>query len=319
MSMSDAPPPPLGEVSGEPVATREGGAPLAPKGSMGGRALITVVAIMTFLASLAAGGAMLVSQASRDWRSAISREATVQIRPLANRDMEADLRSVLKVLDATPGLGEIRPLSKRDSERLLEPWLGVGATLDEVPVPRMIVVKTTHAPPVDFAKLREALKATPNAVVDDHKIWSQRLAAMANALVALAIVVLALIVTAMALAISFATRGAMAGNREIIEVLHFVGASDRYISRQFERRFLDMGLRGALIGAGCAAALFVVAGFAARRMIATPAGDQMEALFGSFAIGWGGYASIAVIAALSAAIASQTSRIVVYRSLRTLA
>ncbi len=301
------------------LGRRDAEAALVPKGSIGGRALITVVAIMTFLSSLAAGGAVLVVQSSQDWRAAISREATVQIRPSPSRNMEADIKAVLKTLDATPGVTEIRTLSKSDSDRLLEPWLGQGVNLEEIPVPRMIVLKTSATPRVDFAKLRDAIAtAAPNATLDDHRLWSQRLATMANTFVVIALVILALLVTAMGLAVSFATRGAMAGNREIIEVLHFVGASDGFISRQFQQRFLMLGLRGAVLGAGCAAFIFFLASIASRRMIATPSGDQIEALFGSFAIGWVGYAAIATIAALSAAFSGQTSRMVVYRKLRSL-
>ena len=40
----------------------------------------------------------------------------------------------------------------------------------------------------------------------------------------------------------------MAGNREIIEVLHFVGASDAFIAREFQSHFRRLGLRGAIIG-----------------------------------------------------------------------
>ena len=45
-----------------------------------------------------------------------------------------------------------------------------------------------------------------------------------------------------------ATRSALASNREIVEVLHFVGATDRYIAREFERHFLRLGIRAGLVG-----------------------------------------------------------------------
>ncbi len=73
----------------------------------------------------------------------------------------------------------------------------------------------------------------PNATVDDHRLWLQRLSVMAGTVVVIAFVIFALVMLAMVLAVGFATRGAMAGNREIIEVLHLVGAADGYISRQF--------------------------------------------------------------------------------------
>lgn len=301
------------------VKDRAAEAPLVPASSIAGRTLIIVVAIMTFLASLAAGGAVLIGQASREWRSTVSREATIQIKPSPNRDMESDVARTVQAAKAMPGVADVRAMTKRESELLLEPWLGQGVNLDEVPVPRMIVLKLAGDPPVDFDQLRRRIiEISPNANLDDHRIWSERLADMANALVAIALLLLALIVTAMALAISFATHGAMAGNREIIEVLHFVGASDRFISKQFQRRFVWLGLRGGLIGAGMASLVFLSAGLLSRRLAATPSGEQLEALFGSFSIGWLGYSAIALIAILSAALSGQTSRMIVFRRLRRL-
>lgn len=315
-----------GEMQDAPPAPAPGGrerkpeAPLVPASSIAGRALIIVVAIMTFLASLAAGGAVLVSQASREWRSTVSREATIQIKPAPNRNIESDIARIVDIARGTPGVADVKAMTKRESELLLEPWLGQGVNLDEIPVPRMIVLKLAGGARVDFEQLRRRMvEISPNANLDDHRIWSERLADMANALVAIALLLLALIVTAMALAISFATHGAMAGNREIIEVLHFVGASDQFISRQFQRRFLWLGLRGGLIGAAAASLVFLGAGLLSRRLAATPSGEQLEALFGSFSIGWLGYSAIALIAILSAALSGQTSRMIVFRRLRRLA
>ncbi len=50
----------------------------------------------------------------------------------------------------------------------------------------------------------------------------------------------------------------MASNREIIEVLHFVGANERFISREFERHFLGLGVRAGLMGAAAAAIAFLM-------------------------------------------------------------
>ncbi len=57
--------------------------PLVPAASIAGRALVTVIAIMTFLAGLTAGTAQLVADASAGWRSSVSREVTIQVRPVA--------------------------------------------------------------------------------------------------------------------------------------------------------------------------------------------------------------------------------------------
>ena len=86
-------------------------------------------------------------------------------------------------------------------------------------------------------------------------MWAARIGTMANAVVVLAAALFALMILAMGTAIGFATRGAMAGNREIVEVLHLVGVSDAFIAREFQTHFRRLGFRGSIIG-GLAAMTF---------------------------------------------------------------
>ena len=88
----------------------------------------------------------------------------------------------------------------------------------------------------------------PGATLDDHALWVSRLSTMANTIIAVGVVLVALVLVAAGLAVTFATRGAMAGNREVVEVLHFVGANDDFIAKEFQRRFFQLGLRGSVAG-----------------------------------------------------------------------
>ncbi|MBI1868950.1 MAG: ABC transporter permease [Methylocystis sp.] len=296
-----------------------GETPLVPTSSIAGRSLVTVIAIMTFLAALAADAALLVADASSDWSSEIAREASVQVRVVSGRDIEADVRKAAGVLVAAEGVADVRVYSKAQSDTLLAPWLGQGLDLTELPAPRMIVVKLDAAKRADFEKLRRDLSvAAPSAALDDHRLWVDRLGAMARTVVAIAALIFVLIVIAMTLAVAFATRAAMVGNREIIEVLHIVGAADTYIARQFQRRFLALGLRGGVLGGGCAVLVFVLAGFLVRRWTATPGGDQIEALFGTFALGPRGFAVVAAISIAIALLTGYLSQAIVFRHLRGL-
>lgn len=327
MSSSEAPKPkPSGtpfRVMSREVAEEDGAiprkTPLVPTDSIAGRSLVIVIAIMTFLAALAAGAALLVADASVDWTREIAREASVQLRPTPGRDIEADAIKASDILRTTPGVLDIRVFSREESEALVAPWLGQGLDLKELPTPRMIVVKLDPQQRADMEELRSVLqKALPNAALDDHRLWVQRLGAMARTAVAVAVLIFVLIVSAMALAVAFATRAAMAGNREIIEVLHIVGASDGFIAREFQRRFLALGLRGGALGGTAALLFFLGAGLLSRSWTATPGGDQIEALFGAFSLGPTG---IAIVVALSAAIAilpGFMSQAIVFRQLRTL-
>ena len=63
---------------------------------------------------------------------------TIQIRPVRARPRRRG-ESAAEIARGFPGVSEVRPYSKEESARLLEPWLGSGLALDELPVPRVIV------------------------------------------------------------------------------------------------------------------------------------------------------------------------------------
>ena len=257
---------------------------LVPPDAIATRALVTVIAIMTFLASLTAGAAIMINDASRNWRQDIGQEMTIQLKPVSGRNIELDLRKVEDIARATPGIDDVKTLTRAESDKLLEPWLGAGLNLKELPVPRMIVLRLSDQKKLEHEKLRAALlQNVPGANLDDHRLWVDRLAAMSRTTVILAGVIFCLVLLAMALAVAFATRGAMAGSREVVNVLHFVGAKDSYIAREFQRHFLWLGLRGGIIGGGVAIAAFLIGGLVSGRAISGTGGDQLEALFGTTA------------------------------------
>ena len=126
------------------------------------------------------------------------------------------------------------------------------------------------------------------------------------------------VLLAAALAVAFATRGAMAGSRDSVEVLHLVGADDEFIAREFQNRFITLGLRGG--GAGGLAAVIAIAllGWLASAWSATPEADQLQAMFGAFEIGWSGYGVVVLVAVIVAAIAGLVSRVTVRNYLKAM-
>ena len=294
--------------------------PLVPISSIAGRALVTVIAIMTFLGALTAGAAVLLAGASQEWRQSVTSELTLQVRPVPGRDIDAEVAKAAALARATPGIAEAVPFDRQEGERLLEPWLGQGLDLKDLPIPRLVVLKLAGGARPDIAALRKALDGgVAGASLDDHRLWLERLAAMANTVVGIALVILALVLAAMGLAVGFATRGAMAGNREIIGVLHFVGADDRFIAAEFQYHFLRLGLRGGGIGGGAAVAVFLLASGLQSRFGGSAGADQLEALFGAFSLGVGGCLAIAAVVGLVASIAALVSRGIVRQHLRELA
>src|SRR3954469_7083496 len=290
--------------------------PIVPRASISGRALVAVVAIMTFLASITTGTVLLVSASAAEWQSEVASEITVQIRPSAGRDLERDVLSAAETLRTQPGIVEVRPFTKAESAKLLEPWLGSGLSLDELPVPRVIVARIAPGAVLDLAGLRSRVaQAAPSASVDDHRAWIERMRSMTGAIVFAGIGILALVIIATIISVSFATRGAMAANRPIVEVLHFVGAGDRYIANRFLRHFLRLGLEGGLIGGVAAMLLFGFSESIAGWFSGTPVGDQFGALLGTFSLRPSGYIALAAQAVLIAAITAWASRRTLFATL----
>ena len=290
--------------------------PIVPRASIAGRALVAVVAIMTFLASITTGTVLLVSASASEWQSEVASEITIQVRPVAGRDLDRDAAAATQAIRTQPGIVEVRPFTKEESPKLLEPWLGTGLSLDDLPVPRVIVARVQPGSKLDLAELRRAVtQVAPTASVDDHRAWIERMRSMTGATLFAGIGILALVIVATIISVSFATRGAMAANRPIVEVLHFVGAGDRYIANRFLRHFLRLGLQGGVIGGGVAMLGFGFSESIAGWFSGTPVGDQFAALLGTFTLRPSGYLALAAQAVLIAAITAWASRRTLFATL----
>src|SRR5258705_11552391 len=64
--------------------------PIVPRGSIAGRALVAVVAIMTYLASMTTGAVLLVSASAAEWQSEGASEIALPAGPLAGRGVDRD-------------------------------------------------------------------------------------------------------------------------------------------------------------------------------------------------------------------------------------
>jgi cell division transport system permease protein len=293
-------------------------APIVPAGSVSGRALTIVIAIMTFLACLTLGSVLLVRETSRGWQSQIAREATIQVKP-GDFDIDAALEKARATAASFPGVTGAEIVGREETVRLLEPWLGAGLNIEELPVPRLIVITLNEDSLPDFPALQAQLRqAVPGAALDDHRSWVGRLVSMAQTTTSVGIAILILVLSATVLTVVFATRGAMAGSDHVIEVLHFVGAQGNFIASEYRHHFLSTGLRGSMIGGGAALFLFLGIGWWTASNRATPQADQIAAMFGNFQLGWQGLASIVFIVIAIVLITALTSHLTVTRHLAEL-
>jgi cell division transport system permease protein len=212
-------------------------------------ALTTLTAMaMSFLAVLTLSAGIAADRLAENWRSELAGVATVRIS--APRDvLEARVTAALTVLATAPGVANARLLSDAEHLLLLQPWLGAGDWLDDLPVPRLIDVQIARPEP-DPATLQARLDAVaPGAVYDDHALWRQPLVRAATALRRLAWFATALIALAAAGMVALAARSTLAGNAEVVRVIRLIGGEDRFIENAFVQRLAARAALGGLAGA----------------------------------------------------------------------
>lgn len=256
--------------SGQPTGRRglfEGlrSEPLFPEKGSGGAPLTAVIGVMAFLAVLALSAVILIAASAEKWTSDLKSGLTVQIKGPDAAAIVADTTAAARALEGVPGVTSVRALSPEEAAKLLEPWLGKGNVTSYLNIPGLIELTVTPELRRDLAPLQAALaKAAPGATMDDHGEWHDRLAAAARTGELLAFGVFALIMGAACAISIFAARAGLAANKEIVALLHLVGATDQFVAAQVQRRFLAIGLRGSVAGFAAAASVIGLLGLVLR-------------------------------------------------------
>jgi cell division transport system permease protein len=298
-------------------------APVVPAGSVTGRSLTLVITIMCFLASLTAGAVYMMNQAAGDWLRGMASEVTVLVEPRARTGAATEklLGEVTGFLARQPGVTRARALTMAEMQELLAPWIGVNASLSELPVPRLIAVELGRSAPSDIEALRKALAASfqdAGVTIDDHRRWQAQIRTITRSFALGGFAILLLVGAATTAIIVSATKSAMASNRDIVEVLHFVGATDRFIAREFERHFLRLGVRAGVVGALWAVLVFLAMPTVMRLLGGGDVTiDELRRLIGVATLDIPGYILLGIVVLVIAALCMLTSRIGVYRILNS--
>ena len=214
------------------------------------RLLPWLIAFMVFLAVLAIGGILVLNATATRWDQGVGGTLTVQIA--ATEDAKTDqnnLQEVLNVIAAQAGVERYIVIDEDRMMALLSPWLGASAKAGDLPLPKLIDVGLSDEAKFDLKAFTRALQLrVPEASVDDHRVWLQRLVKLIRTVQLIAMAILVLIALATIGTVVFTTRTGLAVHKEAIEVLHLIGAQDSYIAGQFAGRAMMLGLKGGLIG-----------------------------------------------------------------------
>ncbi|MEM6913818.1 MAG: FtsX-like permease family protein [Pseudomonadota bacterium] len=289
-------------------ALRRGAAPILPENGISGFSLAIVIGVLAFLAGIAMTGFFAVDTAVRGWSGELTGTITIQVRGASSADIETSAGQVLEILQDTDGLANTTRLSKDATMDLLRPWIGTDVLPDDLPLPALYTAEVTPELRQDLAPLRRRLAdTTDGASLNDHGAWTDQLVRSARRVRGLAFVAFVLVIAAAASVIVFAARAGLTAHRNIVEVLHLVGATDGFIASQIGRRYLVLGTLG---GAGGAVGAVIATKFLA--VVTEDAGGFLP----SFSIGMETALWLLVIPVLLGGLATVSARIAVLQTLR---
>jgi cell division transport system permease protein len=316
---NQAPHPALPAIVQPQAKTRRprGKAPIVPPASVTGRSLGIVIGIMVFLASLTAGAVYIVNQSAAAWLRDVASEVTVQVKPEGSaEDVEKTAAEIARFLTGQTGVQRANLLTLDQSAELVEPWLGQVSAIKELPLPRLIAVQVDRDNPPDVAALRTAMvNKFPTAMLDDHRAWQSQIRRVTGSLAMAGLAIIALVATATVAIVVSAARSAIASNRDIVEVLNFVGAEERFIARQFELHFLKLGIKAGIVGATAAGLVFFLMPLIAEFMSGAAFHAEYRRLVGTGRLDLMGYFCLLLVVVVIAAICQLTSRYGVRRIL----
>lgn len=215
-----------------------------------------IIAIAVFIFAVTLSGVLSINSMIQTWNQSILGSLTVQIMPVNDADREkaqaetlAYQERAIDYLKNVKGIAKISVLPDSQLQKLIEPWLGDGVDISSLPIPRIIDIKLEPGAKINFVQLSQDLaKASPQASVDNHKLWLNKLIDFADGLKALAMAILFLVITITSGAIFYTTQTSMGMYKDIIEILHTMGAKDAYVAQQYAKRMAFFGLIGGLIG-----------------------------------------------------------------------
>lgn len=215
-----------------------------------------MISISVFLFAVTLAGVLSVNSMLVNWNYSILGSLTVQIIPMNSTDrqkaMEETLeqqQKVVALMEAMPEVERVVPLSDKQLQKLLNPWLGDDVNIADLPMPRLVDVKLKKGVDIDYDMLAEKLVTiAPQASLDNHKLWLNKLINLASGLKMLALSVLLLVVGVTSGAIFYTTQTSLGLHKDVIEILHLMGAKDTYIAQQYAFRTAWLGFVGGVIG-----------------------------------------------------------------------
>lgn len=211
--------------------------------------------LMVFIAVLILAGGMAAVSTLNTWSATVSGSMTVQI-PVTDdkglpRDevLSDDIELVLTVLRTSPGVMGAKVLDQEQMAALMAPWIGDKTDIEGLPLPKVIDVSIDTQNPPDIDKLTEDLsEQVPMAQLDSHRMWLGGLIDLANGCIKVTGFILLLLFLTTAFTVIYAAKTSLSVHKNVISLVHMMGANDSYIAWQYATRTFRLTFLGGAMG-----------------------------------------------------------------------
>lgn len=274
--------------------------------------LRVIVAVSVFLFAITLAGVLGINSMFENSKKQVVSNFTVQVLPLPNHEeSQKDLQNVVSFFENYPDVKEVIVLSDKELHMLLEPWLGNNVDINLLPIPKLLDVKINNASHFDYKELMVRLsEVSPQASINDHNLWLSRLLKFINSLKMLAVTVLILVAGGCVSAIVYAAKTGLNIHRDIIQILHTMGATDEYIAINYVKQITLMSVVAGFIG--------TLVAVPAIMLIGDMATGIETGIFNSVSFGIEEWFKILLLPIVSSILVAATAYITVVKTLRSM-
>jgi cell division transport system permease protein len=243
------------------------------KGS-GGFYLVVLIALMSFLSVLALTSSFALSEMTERWTSGLENKASIEVTAEGENGEALEPQTIKNIatriygfLNTHPAVENAIIMSDEEIAKLVSPWLGDDMELANIPLPGIVTVQFNEDIEFDLDNFKANINdLAPTARIDLHEGWLANVLRFTGALNFASLLVSFVIGVTTIVAVAGAVQSRMAIYKEDLELLHLMGASDRYISRQLQRYVLIIALKGAAIGVIIGLIILIIIGWFMGRM-----------------------------------------------------
>lgn len=226
-----------------------------------------VIAILMMLTLLAAAAGVGLARSANAIGDAIAGRVTVQIvnaNPVIRAEQARDLR---RRVAAQPFVLSARSVEQEELQATLGQWFGSAEgddpVLKSLPLPALIDIDFVGEKHAGHMRALQKLVAqeAPGARIIPHAEWLGPVARLIRSLAWVAGGLVLLMALASAAVVIMTARAALATHYPTIEMLHLIGATDRQITRLFQRRIAIDTAYGIALGTTVATAILLLIGW----------------------------------------------------------